>query len=130
MSETVDIEAIIRKVTEAVAVELRKAFAQEFERGRQAAIQKIMSAAQEPIEREAPEPEEKPLRNGTPRRVRLAVDDSRSHDQVPRGLPAMFVRRVLSEHPKGIAPGEITQHGKTSMERKISYSAIRKALWK
>jgi hypothetical protein len=129
MAESVDIEALIRKVTDTLSAELRGAFAREYERGRKDAIQKIVSAAQEPEIVEIPEPPEKPkAAGGITKRVRSNTFEQPS--TVPRGLPDILVRRVLEEHPDGISPSEITSHGKSLVERRISYSAIRKALFR
>jgi hypothetical protein len=102
--------------------QIRNICAEEYKRGEADAIARIMKAAS------TSESDEKPrtLAADVPRaHVRRS---SKSNGTVPRGLPDVFVRRVLTEMPNGISPTAITSHAKTPMEHKISYSAIRQAL--
>lgn len=106
---------------EALFQQIRDVCAKEYKRGTDDARARILKAAG--IDTETP----KSIAVGVPR---VTSKSAKAGPSVPRGLPERFVRRVLGQMPAGISPSEIIKHASSETEKRISYSAIRKALWK
>ena len=118
MSENQPLEALLQQI--------RDICAQEYKRGEADAIASIMRAAST---RAAAGDVDK-LHRIAPKVQRATAKASvKSTNPVPRGLPERFVRRVMSQVPNGISPTDIITNANSDVEKQISYSAIRRALF-